>query len=155
MLHGFAQYLQALQGGTQRGSTAAALADLKDASMFTTSRLIHPRGLRTALGLSVAIVGLMGAAEAPAAARDAGQGVLAGDAVDATPVPDCVHYYSDWRYTTVVNDCDTTVDVTVQYTDGQGAPCRTLLPRAIATFAGYGPQLNYVTGLSACTPPSV
>ncbi|MEY2245406.1 alpha-amylase [Streptomyces sp. BF23-18] len=144
-----------MQGGTRRGSTAAAPADMKDASMVTTSRPIHPRGLRTALGLSVAILGLLGAAQVPAAARDAGQGVLAGDAVDATPAPDCVHYYSDWRYTTVVNDCGTTVDVTVQYTDGQGAPCRTVLPGAIATFAGYGPQLNYVTGLSACTPSSV
>ncbi|MFI0960385.1 alpha-amylase [Streptomyces sp. NPDC021080] len=123
--------------------------------MFTTSRFVHPRGLRAALGLSTAVLGLLGAAGAPADAQDAGRAVLAGDAVDTAPVPDCVHYYSDWRYTTVVNDCDTTVDVTVQYTDGQGAPCRTLLPRAIATFAGYGPQLNYVTGLSGCTPSSV
>ncbi|MFE2535632.1 alpha-amylase [Streptomyces sp. NPDC059371] len=122
--------------------------------MFTISRSVHPRGLRAALGLSVAVLGLLGAAGAPATARDAGPGVLAGDAVDATPVPDCVHYYSDWRYTTVVNDCDTTVNVTVQYTEYQDAPCRTLFPQAIATFAGYGPQLNYVTGLSACTPPS-
>ncbi|MFF2368715.1 alpha-amylase [Streptomyces sp. NPDC058122] len=122
--------------------------------MFTTSRFVHPRGLRAALGLSVAVLGLSGAAGAPAVAHDAGPGVLASGAVDATPVPDCVHYYSDWRYTTVVNDCDTTVDVTVQYTEYQDAPCRTLPPRAIATFAGYGPQLNHVTGLSACTPPS-
>ncbi|MFB7248474.1 alpha-amlyase [Streptomyces populi] len=123
--------------------------------MFTTSRSVRPRALRTALGLSVAVLGLLGAAGAPAAARDAGRGAPVGDVVDPAPVPDCVHYYSDWRYTTVVNDCDATVDVTVRYTDGQGAPCRTLLPRAIATFAGYGPQLNYVTGLSACTPSSV
>jgi hypothetical protein len=127
---------------------------MKDATMFTTSRSVHPRGLSAALGLSVAVLGLLGAAGAPAQARDAGRAVLAGQAADPAPVPDCVHYYSDWRYTTVVNDCDTTVDVTVQYTDGQGAPCRTLDPRAIATFAGYGPQLNYVTGLSGCTPPS-
>ncbi|MET7986172.1 MULTISPECIES: hypothetical protein [unclassified Streptomyces] len=139
----------------RRGSTAAAFADMKDASMVTVSRFVHPHGLRTALGLSVAVLGLLGAAGAPATARESGQGVLAGDAVDAPTVPDCVHYYSDWRYTTVVDDCDTTVNVTVQYTDGQDAPCRTLLPRAIATFAGYGPQLNYVIGLSGCTPPSV
>ncbi|MGW2781422.1 hypothetical protein ACWC3X_09255 [Streptomyces populi] len=139
----------------RRGSTAAASADMKDATMFTTSRSVRPHALRTALGLSVAVLGLLGAAGAPAAARDTGRGAPAGDVVDATPVPDCVHYYSDWRYTTVANDCDTTVDVTVRYTDGQGAPCRTLLAGAIATFAGYGPQLNYVTGLSACTPSSV
>ncbi|MFF3883823.1 alpha-amylase [Streptomyces sp. NPDC001914] len=122
--------------------------------MFTTSRSVRPRGLRAGLGLSVAVLGLLGAAGAPATARDAGRGVVTGDAADATPAPDCVHYYSDWRYTTVVNDCDTTVDVTVLYTEYQDAPCRTLPPRAIATFAGYGPQLNYVTGLSACTPPT-
>ncbi|MFE4696689.1 alpha-amylase [Streptomyces sp. NPDC056738] len=123
--------------------------------MLTISRFVPPRGLRAALGLSVAVLGLLGAAGAPAIARDAGPDVLMGEAVDTTPVPDCVHYYSDWRYTTVVNDCDTTVDVTVRYTEYQDAPCRTLLPRAIATFAGYGPQLNYVTGLSGCTPPGV
>ncbi|MFE1291041.1 alpha-amylase [Streptomyces sp. NPDC058751] len=119
--------------------------------MFTTSRFVRPRGLRTTLGLSVAVLGLMAAAGAPATARDAGR-VHGAAALDATTVPDCVHYYSDWRYTTVVNDCGSTVDVTVRYTDGQGAPCRTVLPGATATFAGYGPQLNYVTGLSACAP---
>ncbi|MFF3446222.1 hypothetical protein ACFYXJ_03655 [Streptomyces sp. NPDC002667] len=143
-----------MQGGTRRGSTAAAPADMKDASMVTTSRFVPPHRLRTALGLSVAVLGLLGAAGAPATALEAGRGLRAADAADATPVPDCVHYYSDWRYTTVVNDCDTTVDVTVTYTDGQGAPCRTLPPQAIATFSGYGPQLNYVTGLSGCAPAS-
>ncbi|WRZ88603.1 alpha-amylase [Streptomyces sp. NBC_01007] len=123
--------------------------------MFSASRSVSPLRLRTVLGLSAAVLGLLGATGAPATARDAGPGALADDAVQAAAVPDCVHYYSDWRYTTVVNDCDTTVNVTVEYTDGQGAPCRTLLPRAIATFAGYGPQLNYVTGLSTCTPASV
>ncbi|MFD8733788.1 hypothetical protein ACFV06_02595 [Streptomyces sp. NPDC059618] len=141
-----------MQGGTRRGSTAAAPADMKDASMVTSSRFVPPHGFRTALGLSVAVLGLLGAAGAPATALDAGRGVRAADATDPAPVPDCVHYYSDWRYTTVVNDCDTTVDVTVRYTDGQDAPCRTLAPQGIATFAGYGPQLNYVTGLSGCTP---
>ncbi|MGW7610407.1 alpha-amylase [Streptomyces sp. NPDC054766] len=123
--------------------------------MFSASRSVSPLRLRTVLGLSAAVLGLLGATGAPATARDAGPGALADDVVQAAAVPDCVHYYSDWRYTTVVNDCDTTVNVTVEYTDGQGAPCRTLLPRAIATFAGYGPQLNYVTGLSTCTPANV
>jgi hypothetical protein len=131
---------------------------MKDAAMFPASRFVPPLRLRTVLGLSAAVLGLSGATGAPATARDAGRVALADGVVavaDATAVPDCVHYYSDWRYTTVVNDCDTTVNVTVEYTDGQGAPCRTLLPQAIATFAGYGPQLNYVTGLSTCTPTTV
>ncbi|WP_405915219.1 alpha-amylase [Streptomyces sp. NBC_00728] len=123
--------------------------------MFPASRLASPHRLRAVLGLSAVVLGLLGATGAPAAARDAGRDTPADDVVHATTVPDCVHYYSDWRYTTVVNDCDTTVDVTVEYTDGQGAPCRALLPQAIATFSGYGPQLNYVTGLSTCTPASV
>ncbi|MFJ6836060.1 alpha-amylase [Streptomyces sp. NPDC091209] len=125
--------------------------------MFSARRFVSPLRLGTVLGLSAAVLGLLGVTGAPVTARDAGRLALADDVVkvaDATPVPDCVHYYSDWRYTTVVNDCDTTVNVTVAYTDGQGAPCRTLLPQAIATFAGYGPQLNYVTGLNACTPTS-
>ncbi|MFI6039505.1 alpha-amylase [Streptomyces sp. NPDC051315] len=68
------------------------------------------------------------------------------------PAPACVHHYSDWRYTTVVNDCDTTVSVTVDYTNGQPAPCRTVAPGGLATFAGYGFDGNHVVGLSACVP---
>jgi hypothetical protein len=153
-LQDFAQFFQALQGGTARRLCGRRSADMKDATMFPASRSVPSRRLRTVLGLSAAVLGLLGATGAPAAARDAGRGAPAGDVVRAAAVADCVHYYSDWRYTTVVNDCDTTVNVTVEYTDGQGAPCRTLLPRAIATFAGYGPQLNYVTGLNTCTPAS-
>ncbi|MEU0430105.1 alpha-amylase [Streptomyces sp. NPDC006290] len=146
--------MQALQGDTARRLQGRRFADLKDVTMFPASRFVPSHRLRTVLGLSAAALGLLGATGAPATARDAERGALADDVVHATAVLDCVHYYSDWRYTTVVNDCDTTVNVTVEYTDGQGAPCRTLLPQAIATFAGYGPQLNYVTGLSTCTPAS-
>ncbi|MGW3665018.1 alpha-amylase [Streptomyces sp. NPDC005141] len=123
--------------------------------MLRASRFVPPHRLRTALGLFAAALGLLSASGAPATARDGGRVAPDDGSVHATQAPECVHYYSDWRYTTVVNDCDTTVDVTVDYTDGQAAPCRTLLPRAIATFAGYGPQLNYVTGLSTCTPATV
>ncbi|MEV6616984.1 alpha-amylase [Streptomyces sp. NPDC051051] len=72
-----------------------------------------------------------------------------------TPAPDCAHHHADRRYTTVVNDCDTTVSVTVDYADGQWAPCRTLAPRDIATFAGYGFGENRVIGLSTCLPETV
>ncbi|MFE9773641.1 alpha-amylase [Streptomyces sp. NPDC005931] len=70
---------------------------------------------------------------------------------DTTP-PECVQYYAGWRYTIVVNGCERNVAVTVEYTDGQDAPCRIIEPGASATFAGYGPQLNYVTGLRTCGP---
>jgi hypothetical protein len=69
--------------------------------------------------------------------------------------PECVQYYASWRYTTVVNSCDVTVAVTVEYTDGEAAPCRVIEPGASATFAGYGPQLNHVAGLRTCEPVSV
>ncbi|MFF8974746.1 alpha-amylase [Streptomyces sp. NPDC014995] len=68
------------------------------------------------------------------------------------PAPECVHHYSDWRYTTVVNDCDTTVSVTVEYANGRPAPCRTLAPGDAATFAGYGFDQNHVVGLRTCVP---
>lgn len=76
----------------------------------------------------------------------------AGRAADSAPepAPDCVHHSSDWRYTTVVNDCAASQDVTVEYLDGQPAPCRRIAPGDRATFAGYGPQLNYVTGVRTC-----
>ncbi|MEU1040573.1 alpha-amylase [Streptomyces sp. NPDC005551] len=67
-------------------------------------------------------------------------------------VPDCVQYYASWRYTTVDNRCGAEVRLTVEYTDGQSVPCRTLRPGDMATYPGYGPQLNYVTGLRACPP---
>ncbi|MFJ9720672.1 alpha-amylase [Streptomyces sp. NPDC101213] len=72
-----------------------------------------------------------------------------------TPAPDCVHHYADRRHTTVVNDCDTTVSVTVDHADGQWAPCRTLAPHDVATFAGYGFGENRVTGLRTCLPGTV
>jgi len=79
-------------------------------------------------------------------------GAGAGRAADTAPepAPDCVHHRSDWRYTTVVNDCAASQDVTVDYLDGQPAPCRRVAPGDQATFAGYGPQLNYVTGVRLC-----
>jgi hypothetical protein len=137
------------------GSKTAAFADLKDATMFLAARSVSSRRLRTSLGLLAVVVGLSCATVAPATARGGVRAAADEGSDPATAAPDCVHHYSDWRYTTVVNDCDTTVNVTVDYTDGQAAPCRTLSPRDIATFAGYGPQLNYVTGLSTCTPVTV
>ncbi|MET9506576.1 alpha-amylase [Streptomyces sp. NPDC006622] len=84
---------------------------------------------------------------------------VASHAADAAPpgtsAPDCVHHYADRRYTTVVNDCDTTVSVTVEYADGRWAPCRTLAPRDMATFAGYGFGGNDVLGLGSCLPGTV
>ncbi|MFD5266427.1 alpha-amylase [Streptomyces sp. NPDC058335] len=81
---------------------------------------------------------------------------VASHAADDGPpgalAPDCVHHYADRRHTTVVNDCDTPVSVTVAYSNGQWAPCRTLAPRDVATFAGYGFDGNRVIGLSACLP---
>ncbi|GGX57869.1 alpha-amylase [Streptomyces fructofermentans] len=94
--------------------------------------------LRTTLCTVVATAALGGLAPT---ARAAGE----------TDVPDCVHYASDWRYTTVLNDCDITVELTVEYTDGTQVPCRVVAPAAIATFPGYGPGHNDVTGLRACT----
>ncbi|WP_258049561.1 alpha-amylase [Streptomyces finlayi] len=80
----------------------------------------------------------------------------APSAVAATAAaPECVQHYSGRRYSTVVNSCDVTAAVTVEYTDGQAAPCRVIEPGMSATFAGYGPQLNYVTGLRTCEPDLV
>jgi curli biogenesis system outer membrane secretion channel CsgG len=66
--------------------------------------------------------------------------------------PECVQYYQSWRYTDVFNGCGDTVAVTVEYTNGQSAPCRVIEPGARATFAGYGTDSNYVTGLRTCDP---
>ena len=75
----------------------------------------------------------------------------AAAATESAP-PECVRYYEGWRYTQVENACDAAVAVTVEYADGQVAPCRVIEPGAWATFAGYGPQLNHVTGLRTCDP---
>ncbi|MBB1245597.1 alpha-amylase [Streptomyces durbertensis] len=66
--------------------------------------------------------------------------------------PECVQYHSSWRYTHVSNSCDATVAVTVEYTNGQDAPCRVIQPGEWATFSGYGTQSNYVTALRSCDP---
>ncbi|MFD3537128.1 alpha-amylase [Streptomyces sp. NPDC058664] len=76
-------------------------------------------------------------------------------AVTTSAPPECVQHHSSWRYTHVVNGCDAAIAVTVEYADGQTAPCRVIEPGTSATFAGYGPGLNYVTGLQTCEPDSV
>ena len=70
------------------------------------------------------------------------------------PAPQCVEYFQSWRYTDVHNGCAEAVSVTVEYTNGQWAPCRVIEPDARATFAGYGTDANYVTGLRTCDPAS-
>ncbi|MCX4444946.1 alpha-amylase [Streptomyces sp. NPDC087866] len=69
-----------------------------------------------------------------------------------TSGPACVEYFQSWRYTDVHNGCSDTVFVTLQYTNAQWAPCRALQPGAWVTFAGYGTDGNYVTGLRTCDP---
>ncbi|WP_340559276.1 alpha-amylase [Streptomyces sp. GSL17-111] len=73
-------------------------------------------------------------------------------AATESPAPECVQYYESWRYTHVHNGCDDTVAVTVDYTNGQSAPCRVLEPDAWATFSGYGTDGNHVTALRTCDP---
>ncbi|WP_240802605.1 alpha-amylase [Streptomyces sp. A0642] len=92
-------------------------------------------GAMTAAGLLVALT----AAPSASAATD-------------VPAPECVQSYQSWRYTDVFNGCGETVAVTAEYTNGQSAPCRVLAPGAWATFAGYGTDGNYVTGLRSCDP---
>ncbi|WP_304453037.1 hypothetical protein [Nocardiopsis sp. YSL2] len=75
-------------------------------------------------------------------------------AADTTP-PECVEYFSNWRYTHVNNDCDTTVAVELEYTDGMVSSCRVIEPGAWATFSGYGTNGNYVTEMRTCEPASV
>ncbi|MET7442976.1 alpha-amylase [Streptomyces sp. NPDC004082] len=105
-----------------------------------------PRRLPLVAGLLTVLAALL-ASLAPAHSADA------ADGQDGSPsVPDCVRFYPSWRYTTVDNACTEQVTLTVVYTDGQEVPCRTLLPGDLATFPGYGPQLNHVTGLRACPP---
>lgn len=102
-----------------------------------TTRISRP----VALAAGVAAGLLTAVTVAPSAAA----------AAESAP-PECVQHHSGWRYTHVVNGCDVPVAVTVEYTDGQAAPCRVIDPGAWATFAGYGPQFNYVTGLRTCDP---
>ncbi|MFB7337061.1 alpha-amylase [Streptomyces adustus] len=80
--------------------------------------------------------------------------ITAPSAVAATgsPAPECVEYFQSWRYTDVHNRCGDTVSVTVEYTNGQWAPCRVIAPDGWATFSGYGTNGNYVTGLRTCDP---
>ncbi|MEU0088084.1 alpha-amylase [Streptomyces sp. NPDC006274] len=92
-------------------------------------------------------------------AATAGAGLLtalawAPSAAAATEsaAPECVEYYQSWRYTDVFNGCGDTVAVTVEYTNGQWAPCRVVQPGDRATFAGYGTDGNYVTALRTCDP---
>ncbi|RKE17263.1 alpha-amylase [Streptomyces sp. TLI_171] len=92
------------------------------------------------------------AATALLAALAAAPSASAASAAAGTPAPSCVQYYSSWRYTQVANGCDAAVSVTVQYTDGQSSPCRTLQAGEWGTFAGYGTDMNYVTGLLTCDP---
>nr|AHG55197.1 alpha-amylase inhibitor [Streptomyces sp. CC5] len=86
---------------------------------------------------------LMTLTAAPSAMADTG-----------SPAPECVEYFQSWRYTNVHNGCGDTVSVAVEYTNGQWAPCRVLQPGEWATFAGYGTDGNYVTGLRTCDPTS-
>ncbi len=90
----------------------------------------------TAAGLLMSL-----AATAPSAAAATG-----------SPVAECVEYFQSWRYTDVHNGCADAVSVTVEYTHGQWAPCRVIEPGGWATFAGYGTDGNYVTGLRTCDP---
>lgn len=76
-------------------------------------------------------------------------------ATTSSPAPECVEYLQSWRYTDVHNDCGDTVSVTVEYTNGQWAPCRVIEPGGWATFSGYGTGGNYVTGLRTCDPAVV
>jgi hypothetical protein len=112
---------------------------------YMTNLTLTARASRfVALGAAVAL-GLL----APLTVASSAQ------AAASSAPPECVQYYASWRYTSVVNGCALTVAVAVEYADGQVAPCRVIEPGASATFAGYGPQLNYVTGLRTCeTDPS-
>lgn len=76
-------------------------------------------------------------------------------AATETVAPACVQYFESWRYTDVFNGCGDTVAVTVEYTNGQWAPCRVIEPSGWATFAGYGSDGNHVTRLLTCDPAAV
>ncbi|MGW4813345.1 carbohydrate-binding module family 20 domain-containing protein [Kitasatospora cineracea] len=107
---------------------------------FSRTRISRPFAL-----VAVGTAGLLASlATAPSAS-----------AAEGTAPPACVQYYSSWRYTQVTNNCSTAVSVSVQYTNGQSSICQTVQPSAMATFDGYGTDLNYVTGLLTCTPAPV
>ncbi|MFE8910528.1 alpha-amylase [Streptomyces globisporus] len=107
-----------------------------------TSRLQRmPRP--TALALATATGLLTALAAAPSASAS------------EAPAPECVEYHQGWRYTDVVNGCAVSVAVTVEYTNGQEAPCRVLGPGEWGAFAGYGTNGNYVTALRTCAPSPV
>ncbi|MGA5220949.1 alpha-amylase [Streptomyces cinereoruber] len=103
------------------------------------NRISRPVALATTTAAGL----LMAVSAAPSAAADT-----------TTPAPGCVEYFQSWRYTNVHNGCTDTVSVTVEYTNGQWAPCRVIEPGAWATFAGYGTDGNYVTGVRTCDPAS-
>ncbi|MFI8101257.1 alpha-amylase [Streptomyces sp. NPDC086023] len=102
-----------------------------------TTRLSRPLVLATMTAASL----LMPLAATPAAGAATG-----------SPAPECVEYFQSWRYTDVHNGCGDPVSVTVEYTNGQWAPCRVIEPGGWATFSGYGTGGNYVTGLRTCDP---
>ncbi|WP_405658201.1 alpha-amylase [Streptomyces sp. NBC_01166] len=79
----------------------------------------------------------------------------AAGATTSSPAPECVEYFQSWRYTDVHNDCGNPVSVTVEYSNGQWAPCRVIEPGGWATFSGYGTGGNYVTVLRTCDPATV
>ncbi|WP_436995711.1 alpha-amylase [Streptomyces sp. enrichment culture] len=101
-------------------------------------RISRPAALTAAAAAAGLLVALAAAPSASAATQSA--------------APECVQYSQSWRYTNVFNGCGETVAVTVDYTNGQWAPCRVIEPGQWATFAGYGTDGNYVTGLRTCDP---
>ncbi|MGV9251157.1 alpha-amylase [Streptomyces sp. NPDC003697] len=105
-----------------------------------TPRRFSPRRVAVAAMAALVLTGFAPGGQAEADQRE------------GTAAPACVHTYPGWRYTTVVNDCDTAVHVTVDYADARPVPCRTLAPLDVATFPGYGPELNHVTGTRECVP---
>ncbi|MFC9814200.1 alpha-amylase [Streptomyces virginiae] len=107
-----------------------------------TTRTARPIALTALTALTAAGL-LLTPATTPSAAAATG-----------SPAPACVEYAQSWRYTDVHNGCGDTVSVTVEYTNGQWAPCRVIEPGGRATFSGYGTNGNYVTGLRTCDPAS-
>lgn len=104
------------------------------------TRVLRPLVLATVTAAGL----LMPLATAPAAL-----------ATTSSPAPECVEYFQSWRYTDVHNGCGDTASVTVEYTNGQWAPCRLIEPGGWATFSGYGTAGNYVTALRTCDPAFV
>lgn len=102
----------------------------------STKRIARAFALTATIAASGLVTALTASASAVAATESA--------------APECVQYFQSWRYTDVLNGCDDTVAVTVEYTNGQWAPCRVIQPGGSATFAGYGTDGNYVRGLLTC-----